>query len=92
MESFDQDYYRMATSVPDDARLLVYGKGHVRHVQKTGALLRRVETWCAMFWWPENLREATEDDWDKPLCGACLRTLPAQVAAIDDDRLPVPGE
>jgi hypothetical protein len=68
-----------AADVPVGA-LFVYGRGKVRHIvlheeDDEGGLHRT--TWCGMFLDETKLRPTLLTDADKPICGACLRTLPA---------------
>lgn len=67
------------TGLPPDVETVVFGdEGKVRHVLgKDGRVL------CHMLF---ETRPATMADYDKPICGACVRTLPARVMIREGEK------
>ncbi len=72
-----RDILREASGLPASVELVISGQGRVRHV-KGGRDQDRGFTWCNQFYSEDGLRQANRTrDLRLPICGGCLRTLPA---------------
>lgn len=77
-------------SLPDNTVLVQFGEAPSRHVLLPESKRSKYLTWCHLFANNDinNLRmhEAMgENDGGLPMCGGCMRTLPAQLAALEKE-------